>query len=72
MKAKSKREKKRRSIAKTITFRVSATVVTVLIVLLFTGNLTASIGVGILDFVSKLLLYYWHERIWDGVHWGLN
>jgi uncharacterized membrane protein len=59
-----------RTLIKTITFRACASVTTVLIVFAFTGKWLLSIGVGIVETVTKLILYYVHERIWDKVHWG--
>ena len=61
---------KKRSLMKTFTFRILATIVTFLLVLVFTGSLVLSIGIGLIDLVAKTLLYYGHERFWDGVKWG--
>lgn len=61
---------KKRSLMKTFTFRILATIVTFLLVLVFTGSLILSIGIGLIDLVAKTLLYYGHERFWDGVKWG--
>ena len=36
----------------------------------FTKQLTLSIGVGIVEVVSKLLLYYLHERAWGKISFG--
>lgn len=63
-------ETRKRSIAKTITFRIIATITTVVLVLVFTGDMTLAGIVGILDVVSKLIIYYAHERFWEGVSWG--
>lgn len=60
----------KRSIAKTITFRIIATITTMILVLIFTGNLTLAGAVGALDLVSKLMIYYVHERVWDKFSWG--
>jgi len=61
---------RKRSLMKTFTFRILATIVTFLLVLVFTGSLILSIGIGLIDLVAKTLLYYGHERFWDGVKWG--
>ena len=61
---------KKRSLMKTFTFRILATIVTFLLVLVFTGSLVLSFGIGLIDLVAKTLLYYGHERFWDGVKWG--
>ena len=64
------KEKHQRSIAKTFTWRIIATLTTVALVFLFTGELAISLGVGALDVIIKLLFYYLHERAWDSTNWG--
>jgi len=63
-------EKRRRSIMKTITWRTLATATTVLLVFIFTGNLMISTSVGILELLTKILMYYVHERIWNMLDFG--
>jgi len=63
---------RKRSIAKTITFRIIATLATIILVLVFTGSLTLAGTIGALDLVSKLIIYYTHERAWDKISWGLK
>ena len=65
-------ENRKRSIAKTITFRILATITTVVLVLIFTKDLSIAGIVGVLDFLSKLLIYYLHERAWDKIRWGVR
>lgn len=59
-----------RSIAKGITWRVIASVTTVALVYLFTGDLVLTLEIGALDVSLKLLFYYLHERAWIRVRWG--
>ena len=59
-----------RSAAKALSWRVFASLTTMLIVYAFTGKLTLSLGIGAFDFLSKLVLYFAHERIWNRVRWG--
>ena len=59
-----------RTIAKTITFRIAATAATIILVFFFTKNFAIAGTIGVLDFFVKLLIYYFHERIWDTVSWG--
>ena len=47
-----------------------ATATTVLIVFIFTGKLLLAAGVGVVEVVAKLILYYFHERIWDKIKRG--
>jgi uncharacterized membrane protein len=60
----------KRSIAKTISWRIVATTTTIAAVFIFTGNLTLSIGVGAVEMIAKLIFYYLHERAWNRVKWG--
>jgi adenylylsulfate kinase len=59
-----------RSITKAISWRVLATITTMSIVYYFTGSLNLSLGVGILDVVIKIIIYYFHERTWNKIGWG--
>lgn len=58
-------ETKRRSLLKTATWRVVATVITMLLVYVFSKDVAISAIVGVLEFISKILAYYTHERIWS-------
>jgi uncharacterized membrane protein len=64
-------EGRRRSIAKTISYRVFATVITALIAWAFTGKVSIAFQIGIVDGVSKLFGYFLHERVWARVKYGL-
>ena len=64
------RETNTRSIAKGISWRLFATSVTVVIVYVFFGRLDLAIAAGIIETISKVLLYYGHERIWQRIRWG--
>jgi adenylylsulfate kinase len=59
-----------RSLAKTISWRILATLTTATIVWLVTGKLTLAVAVGGIEAVSKMVLYYGHERLWDRIRVG--
>ena len=59
-----------RSILKAISWRVLATAATMLIVFAFTAELALSTSVGAVEVVLKLILYYFHERIWLSIAIG--
>ncbi|RKY40455.1 MAG: hypothetical protein DRP76_01890 [Candidatus Omnitrophota bacterium] len=61
-----------RSIIKALSWRVFATVATILIVFFFTRKIILSLGVGAVEIVVKLILYYFHERIWAVIPFGKN
>ena len=63
-------EAHKRTIAKTISWRVIATFTTMTIVFLFTRKIALSLGVGLVEVLAKITFYYLHERIWQKVAWG--
>ncbi len=60
----------RRSIAKAISYRTMASLITCLIAWSLTGRLTLGLQIGALDAVTKLLGYFLHERLWARIKWG--
>jgi len=64
------RDSKLRTITKTISWRITATLTTTLLVFLFTGELKTAIEVGLLEMLAKMILYYFHERLWDHLSFG--
>ena len=63
-------ETHKRSIAKAVSWRIVATLTTMLLVFMFTGNLVVSGGVGLAELFSKMVLYYFHERAWNATDFG--
>jgi adenylylsulfate kinase len=59
-----------RSITKAVSWRIVATLTTMLLVFLFTGNLVVSTGVGLTELLSKIVIYYLHERAWNVMNFG--
>jgi len=59
-----------RSFAKTVSYRISAAILTGLVVYFITGNTDFSIAIGGIDLVVKTIWYYSHERMWNLVEWG--
>ncbi len=64
------KEKHIRSVTKSISWRVIATLATVMLVFIFTRNWVISVKVGSLEVIVKIVLYYWHERGWNKIRWG--
>ncbi len=54
-----------RSILKGISWRFLATGTLILIVFLVEGNIATALGIGSIEFILKLLIYYGHERVWN-------
>lgn len=59
-----------RSLIKAVTWRILATTDTILIVLILTGDIKMSIGIGSIEVLTKFILYYLHERVWNKVKWN--
>lgn len=57
-------QSRRRHLAKTITWRLIGTIDTVLIGWVVTGDPWIGIQVGGVEMVTKMILYYFHERAW--------
>lgn len=60
----------KRSIVKTISWRVVGTLATVTISYLITGTLALAFSIGGIELVSKMVLYFFHERAWTNIKWG--
>jgi uncharacterized membrane protein len=55
---------KLRHILKTITWRMVGTIDTILLSWLITGNLETGVKIGGVEVITKMVLYYFHERLW--------
>ena len=64
-------EKKRRSVAKAISWRVTATTTTTLISYFITGSVSFALKIGLIESVMKIYLFYLHERMWTKIKFGL-
>jgi uncharacterized membrane protein len=63
---------RKRHVAKTITWRVIATVTTVILAWLISGDPMIGLQVGGWEFFIKMALYYFHERAWYKIDFGLG
>jgi len=64
------KETKSRSIVKTISWRVLATLTTIILVYIFIGDTTIALSVGGIEVILKMLIYFFHERAWDKIKFG--
>ena len=55
---------KLRHLAKTITWRIIASLATFAIAYLFFGDIGKATGLMSVEIVLKMVLYYFHERVW--------
>lgn len=63
-------EKHYRSVAKAISWRVSGTIDTIFISWLITGEIAMAVSIGGVEVITKLILYYSHERVWNKISLG--
>lgn len=64
-------ESRRRSLIKSLSWRLSASLLTVLIVYLWTREIAlALLGIGMTEFFAKLVWFFCHERLWLRINWG--
>jgi uncharacterized membrane protein len=63
-------ESPKRSIAKSISWRIVGTMDTILISWFVTGTLRLAFSIGMIELVTKMALYFFHERVWNLVKWG--
>ncbi len=67
---------KKRHLAKTVTWRIIASITTFVLALVFFGDdpsiATKATLVVIFESVIKMVLYYWHERAWYRFKFGRN
>lgn len=55
---------KKRHMAKAVTWRITGTLDTMLIGWLVTGSLELGAIIGGIEIITKMVLYYAHERVW--------
>jgi uncharacterized membrane protein len=63
-------EKPYRSVVKTISWRTLGTLDTMIISYFVTGNLVMAASIGSIEVVTKMILYYFHERAWNKIKLG--
>ncbi|HZF71117.1 DUF2061 domain-containing protein [Sulfuricurvum sp.] len=63
-------EKHYRSIIKAISWRTVGTIDTMVVSFFVTGNLVMAISIGSVEVLTKMVLYYFHERAWNKTNFG--
>ena len=59
-----------RSVVKGISWRIIATLVTMVVVLVISGEVSLALFAGLSDSLVKIGLFWGHERIWQRISWG--
>jgi uncharacterized membrane protein len=63
-------DSQKRTIVKTLTWCVTASLTTFIIAWILTGDLLIGVSIGSIEAITKVLLYYFHERIWNNIGWA--
>ena len=61
-----------RHILKTFTWRGIGTLDTMLLAWLISGNPLSGLQIGLSELMTKMILYYFHERVWYRLDYGLK
>ena len=62
----------KRHILKTITWRVVGTIDTMILGWVISGDLKIGLTIGSFEVVTKMILYFLHERVWYKLDFGIN
>ena len=55
---------RKRHLLKTVTWRISATIITFLTAWLLSKNVQLALNIGLIEILIKMVAYYYHERVW--------
>lgn len=58
-----------RSLAKAISWRITGTIDTFIVSWLVTGELILAGSIASIEIMTKILLYWTHERVWNKIDW---
>jgi len=62
----------RRHLMKTFTWRLIGTLDTICVGWIITGNPLIGLSIGSVEIITKMVLYYIHERIWYKFNFGVK
>ena len=65
-------ESRKRHLLKTVSWRIIGTLDTVLLSWIISGNPLTGVKIGLVEIVTKMVLYYLHERVWYNINFGLG
>lgn len=66
------REAHSRSLVKAMTWRLLGSLDTFVLSWLFTSSVRAAGAIATTEMLTKMVLYYVHERAWSSIRWGFN
>ena len=59
-----------RSVVKAFSWRLLGTLDTIVISIILTGKIETALSIGGIEIFTKMILYFFHERIWNVIKWG--
>ena len=62
----------KRHVMKTVTWRLVGTIDTILIGWIISGNPLIGLKIGSVEIITKMILYYLHERVWYRTNFGVR
>ncbi len=60
----------KRTLSKTVTWRITGSSSAAIIAYLVTGSIGISSTIGIAHLIVNTALYWVHERVWNKIKWG--
>ena len=66
----SPREAHSRSLAKAVSWRITGSIDTFVLSFIITGSFKFAGSIAVTEMVTKIGLYYLHERAWGAIPWG--
>ena len=63
-------DRRKRSFIKAMTFRIVIIIADTIIGWLLTHRVDLTAGFVVFTNIASTAIYYLHERIWAGIHWG--
>ena len=63
---------RKRHLIKSITWRAVGTLDTIALGWFVSGDLAVGASIGGLELITKMALYYFHERLWYRSRWGVK
>ncbi len=64
------KEKNYRSLLKSISYRITGTITTFIISYCVTGEIKFALSIMSVDFILKIAIFYFHERLWNEIKIG--
>jgi len=64
------KDKRYRTLMKTISWRATGTIDTFIVSYVITGKVGLAASISGVEVFTKMFLYYWHERFWNRTNYG--